>query len=172
MTNKNNNQENRKQDEAGGSSKEAEEKQRCGNCEEYLNGWKRALADYDNLKKELASERVQMRNATIEQISLSLLPVLDNFDQALKFKPDGLDEKTEKWLQGILHVRTQLESVMQEMGFEQLGKEGELFDPHFHSAVIEQESEGKDRGIILEVHKRGWRRGDRLIRPAIVIVSK
>lgn len=168
------NEENKKkreglEEQEGIGKRQEEEKEKC---EEYLNGWKRALADYDNLKKELSNERVQMQNSAIEHIFFSLLPVLDNFDQALRFKPDGLDDKTEKWLQGILHVRTQLENVMQEMGFEELGKEGEMFDPHFHSAVIEQESEEKESGIILEVHKRGWKRGERLIRPAIVIVSK
>ncbi len=165
------NEENKKDQEGqeGIGKRQEEEKDKY---EEYLNGWKRALADYDNLKKELANERVQMRNSAIEQIFFSLLPVLDNFDQALRFKPDGLDEKSEKWLQGILHVRAQLENVMQDMGFEELGKEGEMFDPHFHSAVDERESDEKESGIILEVHKRGWKRGERLIRPAIVIVSK
>ncbi|MBI4714131.1 nucleotide exchange factor GrpE [Candidatus Uhrbacteria bacterium] len=141
-------------------------------CEEYLNGWKRALADYDNLKKELAGERVQMKNLAIEQMSLSILPVLDNFDQALRFKPVGLDDKSEKWLQGILHVRTQLENMLQEIGLEPFGKEGELFDPHLHDAIAQKESKEKESGTILEVQKRGWKHGERLIRPAIVIVSK
>jgi molecular chaperone GrpE len=161
-----------KDDEEDQKDKEDQEGKDMQKCEEYLNGWKRALADYDNLKKDLMNERVQMRNLAIEQMSLSILPVLDNFDQALRFKPDGLDEKTEKWLQGILHVRTQLENVMQDMGCKPFGKDGEQFDPLQHSAVDKRESEGKESGIILEVHKRGWKRGERLIRPAIVIVSK
>jgi len=164
------NEENKKnqEDKEGIGKRQEEEKQKC---DEYLNGWKRALADYDNLKKELANERVQMRNTAIEQISFSFLPVLDHFDQALKFKPDGLDEKSEKWLQGILHVRTQLENVLQEMGLESFGKEDDQFDPHLHDAVSEQESKDVELGIILQVLQRGWKRGDHIIRPAKVVIS-
>lgn len=140
-------------------------------CEEYLNGWKRALADYDNLKKEVANERVKMHQIAIEQFMYSLLPVLDNFDQALLYKPDNLDEKGENWLKGILHVRTQLENVLQELGLEQFGKEGDRFDPYLHEAISEQESE-KETGTILQVIQRGWKRGDRIIRSAKVTLSK
>lgn len=140
-------------------------------CEEYLNGWKRALADYDNLKKEIAGERVKMYQSASEQITQSLLPILDNFDQALSFKPESLDEKAENWLKGILHVRTQIENVMHELGLEQFGKEGEKFDPHLHEAISEHESE-KETEIILQVIQRGWKRGDRIMRPAKVTLSK
>ena len=85
----------------------------CAQCDEYLTGWKRALADYDNLKKDLARERTQMHVHAVERSLLAILPVLDNFDAALKFAPTEVDPKTKQWLQGVLHVRTQLEDAFQ-----------------------------------------------------------
>lgn len=143
----------------------------CEKCQEYLSGWKRALADYDNLKKELASERVSMHHAAVERVADQIIPVLDNFDHALKFKPEGLDGKVEGWLQGMLHVRTQLESVLKDMGLEPFGGSGESFDPHQHEAASEQETDAPP-GTILDVILRGWKRGDRVLRPAKVTVSK
>ncbi len=151
---------------------EEKETQDCQNCAEYLNGWKRALADYDNLKKELAAERIALHQAAIERVADPLIPVLDNFDQALKFKPEGLDGKTEGWLQGILHVRTQLEQVMGELGIEPFGAVGELFNPHQHDAASERESDEAPSGTILEIVQRGWKRGERIFRPAKVVISK
>lgn len=146
--------------------------QECAKCGEYVAGWKRALADYDNLKKELASERTSMYHAAVERTGEQLIPVLDNFDQAFRFKPDGLDEQTERWLQGVLHVRTQLDSVMQELGLTPFGSVGEAFDPHQHDATAERSVDGQASGEILEVQMRGWKRGDRVLRPAKVIVNK
>ncbi|MBI5370379.1 nucleotide exchange factor GrpE [Candidatus Uhrbacteria bacterium] len=143
----------------------------CAKCEEYLNGWKRALADYDNLKKDLATERVTMRAAALEDLAHRLIPGLDHFDQALKCKPDDLPQTAEPWAQGLLHVRTELESVMRELGAEPFGQVGEAFDPHIHEAIADQSSRDHDAGSVVEVVERGWKRGNRLIRPAKVIVS-
>ena len=143
----------------------------CGQCTEYLHGWKRALADYDNLKKERSSERVAMRQFITDDVGERLIPVIDNFDQALRFKPEGLDASVEGWLQGILYVRTQLENVLKELGVEPFGVVGETFDPHRHDAVSEQESSGSPESVV-EVVQRGWKRDQRILRPAKVVVSK
>lgn len=143
----------------------------CEKCPEYLSGWKRALADYDNIKKELSTARISIYQSAIEQVADQLIPVLDNFDQALKFKPEGLDKTTESWLQGILHVRTQMENILKDMGLEPFGVIGENFDPHQHEASSEQQIENSPSGIILDVLQRGWRRNKFIVRPAKVIVS-
>lgn len=144
----------------------------CTKCDDYLLGWKRALADYDNLKKDLASERSRMREYVEQDAAERILPVLDNFDQALAFKPDGVDAKIENWLQGLLYVRTQLENVMAELGASPFGSADEHFDPSMHDAAGEKQQAGKAPGVVLEIVRRGWRRGEHMIRPAKVIVSK
>lgn len=159
-----------------------EEKKSCEKCDEYLIGWKRALADYDNLKKDLMKEREGMRRAVKEDVAKSIIPILDHFDQALKFKPEGLDVKVENWLTGMLHVRNQLESVLWELGIEPFGKVGDVFDPNLHESVgVQASSPPLTRGeyegdlhepeFIVEVSLRGWKMGGRVIRPAGVVIA-
>jgi molecular chaperone GrpE len=144
----------------------------CPSCDEYKLGWQRALADYDNLKKDLMKEREGMRRGAKEDVAESIIPILDHFDQALKFKPQGLDATVENWLTGMMHVRNQLESVLLEMGVTPFGSVGEAFDPHFHESVGEREDESQPEHAVVEVSQRGWKLGDRVIRPATVIINK
>lgn len=187
-------EEEKKNGGAGHAPPVPEEKKSCEKCDEYLTGWKRALADYDNLKKDLLKEREGMRRAVKENVAESIIPILDHFDQAIKFKPEGLDTKVENWLTGMLHVRNQLESVLLELGAESFGNIGDLFDPNFHESVGAQASSppltrGEDEPVlrslgeegggqeeqaetIVEVSLRGWKLGDHVIRPANVIIKK
>ena len=159
------------------------EKESCAQCETYLQGWQRALADYDNLKKDLAKERDIMRRGAKEDVAESIIPILDHFDQALRFKPKGLDANAENWLTGMMHVRNQLESVLLDLGVEPFGQVGDVFDPNLHEAVgsVEsspslqrRESEGGllEPESIAEVSLRGWKLGDRIVRPATVVIKK
>ena len=144
----------------------------CHHCDEYILGWKRALADYDNLKKDLSGERSRMREHICEDTIQRIIPVLDNFDAALAFKPEGLDDKIENWLQGLLYVRTQLETVLSELGASTFGQIGDVFDANLHDAAGEKDVEAHASGAIVEIVRRGWKRADHIIRPAKVIVSK
>ena len=144
---------------------------RCETCDEYLAGWKRALADYDNLQKDLARERTEIRTRVKQDVAHQLIAVLDNFDQAAKFKPEGLSKELEVWLMGLMHVKTQLEGVVREMGLESFGSLGELFDTHLHDAGGERTEEEKADQEILEVVTRGWKLGDRIVRPTKVIIN-
>lgn len=144
----------------------------CEQCAEYLAGWKRALADYANLQGELGSAKAALRALSKAEAAEAIIPVLDNFDQAVKWQPEDLPESAKGWLAGILHVRTQLEEVMKTLGAEPFGEAGDAFDPHVHEAVEERSEEGNAPGTVLEVAARGWKHGDKLIRPAKVIVCK
>ena len=144
----------------------------CAKCDEYKFGWQRALADYDNLKKDLGKEKDQMRRAVKESGAHELIPVLDNLDQALKFQPQDLDDKTKSWLQGVMHVRAQIEQVLNGMGAEAFGNVGDTFDPHKHDAVKDLSPEGSEgESKIVEIVQRGWKIGDQMIRPAAVVVE-
>lgn len=145
---------------------------KCPNCDEYKLGWQRALADYDNLKKDLGKEKDGMRRALKEDVAESIIPILDHFDQALKFKPQGLDATAENWVTGMMHVRNQLESVLLDMGVTPFGAVGDIFDPHLHESVGEREEDSQAENAIVEVSMRGWKLGEKVIRPALVIVKK
>lgn len=140
-----------------------------GKCEEYLQGWKRALADYDNVKKDMARERSEMRRDAVESAAEAFLPVLEHFDAAVRFTPD-VDDKAKGWLQGILHIRRELEEAMKQLGVEPFGDVGEAFDPMKHESAGSRTEEGTPN-VILEVLRKGWKIGERVIRPASVIVN-
>jgi molecular chaperone GrpE len=143
----------------------------CEQCEEYKLGWKRALADYQNLKRNLAKEKGDMRMRIKRGFVEELLPVLDNFDQAVKFQPEGLDGNAKGWLTGILHVQKQLENVLNEMGAQPFGQAGDTFDPNRHDAADEKQLEDEPDQVVLEVVQRGWQMDDKVIRPAKVIIN-
>lgn len=143
----------------------------CKQCDEYLSGWKRALADYDNLKKDLARERTQMRVHATERAALAILPVLDHFDEALKHEPQELHEKAKQWVSGVLHVRRELEEALHELGLEPFSAVDDAFDPLKHEAGAERHDPTKPPNTVLEVIRRGWKLGDRIVRPAKVIIN-
>lgn len=140
-------------------------------CEEYLAGWKRALADYDNLKKDLVREKGEMRRALTEEILLVLLPIMDNFDQAMKFKPNGEDPSIQTWLSGVMQVRHQLEEAMRNLGAEPFAREGDAFDPSLHESAGSRKDETKPDHHLLDVVQRGWKLGEKVIRPAKVVIN-
>jgi molecular chaperone GrpE len=143
----------------------------CASCEEYLAGWKRALADYDNLKKDLGRERDEMRRYAIENAVAAFLPALEHFDAAAKHAPE-LDEKAKKWRDGILHIQRELDEAMKSLGLQPFGAEGDFFDPSQHESVGQSAGDEKGTGgLIVDVVRRGWKLGERVLRPAKVIVS-
>ncbi|TAK03600.1 nucleotide exchange factor GrpE [Patescibacteria group bacterium] len=159
-----------KQDEAAGVEGRRPQAEGADKTAEYLAGWKRALADYDNLKKDMARERGEMRRDAMEAAAEEFLPALEHFDAAIRFTPE-IDEKAKGWLQGILHIRRELEEAMKSMGVEPFGEIGEAFDPTKHESAGSRREEGKAPNVIVEVLRKGWKIGERVIRPASVIVN-
>ena len=144
---------------------------KCEQCEEHLAGWKRALADYDNLQKDLAREKTEMRNYAIESILNKLIPVIDHFDQGLRNRPDEIDGIA-TWLEGMEIVQKEMIQLMEEMGCEEIDGMGILFDPNKHEAVGTVSDESQTDDIIIEVIESGWSLGNKIVRPAKVIVNK
>ena len=145
-------------------------------CEEYLAGWKRALADYDNLKRDLGRERDEIRRYALERAAEGFLGVLEHFDQAMKHEPDlsSCDEEVRKkissWLSGIVHIRTAMAEELKTLGLEPIEPEvGSAFDPERQESVGSREEGASDR--VLEIVSRGWKLQGRLLRPPRVIIS-
>ena len=143
----------------------------CGKCDEYLGGWKRALADYDNLKKDLGREREEMRQYIKLGLAEDLITVLDNFDQAVKHRPSDLPKEVDGWVVGVCHVQKQFDDFLRGMNLEPFGTAGDKFDANLHDAAGERAEDDKKDQEILEVQTRGWSMGDRVVRPAKVIVN-
>ena len=147
-------------------------------CDEYLQGWKRALADYENLQKQNSQARDDDRRRVRSNLAEDLLPVVDNFGYVMKHVPDVAEcsdefkKKFETWFQGIGHIERQFADAMKNMGAEPIASVGMIFDPNLHeSGGSRSEPDKKDHEIIEEVSK-GWKIGDGVLRPAKVLVNE
>lgn len=139
--------------------------------QEYLEGWKRCQADFDNYRKRQDERMKDLGNSVKEDLVLQILPVLDNFQMSLDHVPE--DQSQSAWIQGILHIQRQLESILKDNSIEKIeAKEGDEFNPEIHEAVENhQEEEREDCHRIKKVILRGYRTGEKIIRPARVIVE-
>jgi molecular chaperone GrpE len=137
---------------------------------EYLDGWQRARAEFANLKKRVEREKSEMRERIISEIISRYLDVLDDYDRALKDRPEG--DVDEAWIAGLEMIRQKLKVILESEGVEVIPAEGMDFDPNLHDAISYEESDEYENGQIIDVIKQGYRLGDRVIRPAVVRVAK
>ena len=136
-------------------------------AEKNLDGWKRAQADYQNLKKQSEMEKLDIRKYAAATVIEEMIPVFDNFALAIKHCPKELQENS--WVQGILYIEQQWSQILSEQGVEVITPAtGEEFDPNTQEA-IETAEEGD--GKVAEVVQNGYQLHDRVIRPARVKVS-
>lgn len=136
-------------------------------AEEYLNGWKRAKADYLNLEKKIEKEKEEWRKFANLNLVLDLLPVFDSFELAMK-KLNKEDKKNNNDLiSGLNQIKKQLDKVLEKVGVERIKTVGEKFNPEFHEIV---EKRGKNDKIVEEI-QAGYKMEGKVIRPAKVIVE-
>jgi molecular chaperone GrpE len=138
-------------------------------AEENLDGWKRAKADYSNLKRDAEREKTEIAGFAVGALLFELLPVIDNMDRAIAHCPKG--EKESEWSKGILAIHQQLQTFLKDMGLERVPTEG-TFDPEIHEAIAHEEQPSAAEGSILEVVTPGYRMHGKLLRPARVKVAK
>lgn len=132
---------------------------------EALNGWRRAMADLENYKKRSFKENEEFKKYCLEGYVFDLLPVIDNFELAVKHVPE-VDAQS-SWMVGILHIKNQLEKVLSDNGVEKIEvAEGDEFDETIHEVI--DHKKGGNEGKVDEVLKNGYRMSERVIRPALV----
>ncbi len=134
----------------------------------------RELADFENIKKRLEREKAQAVSYANEEFARDLLPVIDSMDFAADSakKADAQDtEYADKLKEGINLTIEQFKKVMQKHGIELIDTD-EGFNPHFHDAVMQVESEEHNEGEIVELLQKGYKIKDRVLRPAMVSVAK
>lgn len=137
--------------------------------QEYLDGWQRAKADAINAKKDAAQESQRMILRMKEGIMEELLPPLDSFDMAAG--SPAWENVDAGWRSGVEHIRNQLLEVLSRNGIERFGRVGEPFDPYRHEAVEERDDMPGEPGSILRVLRYGYRAGERVLRPAQVVIK-
>jgi molecular chaperone GrpE len=147
---------------------QAEEERR--KSEAYLDLAQRAQADFVNYKRRTTQELEQKIRDANGGLLTQLLPVLDDLQRALANVPADLAQQA--WPQGIALIGQKLDQILQRQGLEQIGGEGDRFDPHIHEAVAYEEHPVYDEGQVASVYRVGYRLNDRVLRPAQVVVAR
>ena len=127
----------------------------------------RMAAEYDNFRRRSAKEREAAYSDAYADALMQIIPVIDNLERAAGFGNAG-DAK--QLSDGVNMILTQFTSVLEKMGIEAFGEKGDLFDPNIHNAIMHEEDPEQDESILGEVFQRGYRRGDKIIRCAMVKV--
>lgn len=129
----------------------------------------RVQAEYDNFKKRTIKEREAARKYQSQDLIQELLPVLDNFERALQVEKT---EATASIIDGISMVYNQLKDALASQGAEEIPAVGEEFDPNIHHAVMQVEDNDQPSNTVVEELQKGYKLKDRVIRPAMVKVTK
>lgn len=137
---------------------------------EYLTGWQKERADFLNYKKGEDERRTMISESLKERILSEFLMVVDSFNMAFANK-EAWEKVDENWRRGVEYIYAQLNTVFENYGVKALGVVGEKFDPNMHNPVemTQTEEKEKDHTISLVIQK-GYKMGDRVIRPARVNV--
>lgn len=147
------------------SLKEALEEEKA-KAEKYLSNWQRSEADFNNYKKRIEQERSETAKFANLSLIINLLPIMDDFERAFN---TALGKSTQvDWADGISLIFRKLQAILQAQGISEIRAIGEQFDPAIHEAVGQGEG---DEGKIIEEMQKGYKLGDRLIRPALVVVG-
>jgi len=128
----------------------------------------RLAADFDNYRKRVAREQVEWTSRANERLLNELLPVLDDLERALEAAAEHEEAKLEE---GVRLVHRSLLGLVERHGLSEIEAEG-AFDPHVHEALLAQPGEGAEQGAVLQVLQKGYRLGDKVLRPARVIVAE
>ena len=128
----------------------------------------RLAADFDNYRKRVAREHAELTARANERLVNELLPVLDDLERALEAAAEHEEAKLEE---GVQLVHRSLASLLERHGLTEIDTEG-AFDPHVHEALLAQPVEGAEEGSVLQVLQKGYKLGDKVLRPARVIVAE
>lgn len=138
--------------------------------DEYLDNWRRAAADLANYRKRAEKEASETVRAANSVLILRLLPILDDFDRAFQTIPEGLQDLT--WVDGIRLISRKMRAVLEAEGLKPIETLGKPFDPNLHEAVIHEETDKYEEGRVIGELQKGYMLHDRVLRPALVKVSK
>lgn len=138
-------------------------------AEEYLDLLRRTQADFVNYRRRVGQEQAETRLTAQCELLNHLLPILDDFGRALGATPPELAK--DPWAQGLFLIARRLTTVLDQLGVRQLGTPGEMFDPRWQEAMTTEARADVPEGTILQVLQPGYALGERVIRPAQVVVA-
>lgn len=134
--------------------------------DELTDRYKRVLAEFENFKKRSLKEREGLYNSILSDVIESILPVVDNLENAAKVETEDT-----KYKEGVELVLKQFKDVLTSKGVEEIKTVGETFDPNLHEAVSSVQDDSKGQQEIIEEFRKGYKIGSRVIRHSIVVVA-
>ncbi len=137
--------------------------------QEYFEGWQRERADFLNYKKRVEREQLSLKNYTTAEIIKKYLVIIDDMELALKNQPGN--SECLNWVNGVNLIYQKLISILESEGVVRIPTDG-AFDPNLHEALTQIESDDHESGHVVEVMRNGYRIGDRVLRPSLVIVAR
>ena len=159
--------------EAGADSVEAEGGNGDEAAEDENTKYLRLAADFQNYKRRMEKERFERYSEGKKDFAADLLPVIDNFDRALKQEGEmARDDQGRAVIEGMAMILTQLEDALAKNGVTEIEALGADFDPNFHHAVVMEPSDEYESQKVSEVLQKGFKMGDKVIRPSMVKVAE
>ncbi len=138
--------------------------------EEYLVGWQKERADFANYKKQEEDRKTMFSESMRERILSRFLSVMDSFNMAFANR-EAWEKVDVNWRKGVEYIHSQMNTVIEEYGVFEKGKAGEVFDPNIHESLEMVDTNEKDKNhTIANVIQKGYKIGDRVLRPARVNV--
>jgi molecular chaperone GrpE len=148
---------------------QAELEQARAQAAEYLDGWQRARAEFANYRRRVEAERESARCESNRELLLKLLPIVDDFERALEALPAELADNP--WISGVTMILNKLQALLESENVAAVTCVGQPFDPQWHEAMLQEETTEHPDGTVLMELRRGYRLGDRMLRPALVKVA-
>lgn len=134
-----------------------------------LDGWLRSQAEFANARKRFDKQRAEAYENATADIIASLLPIIDDFQRATDTVSEAIS--SDPWFEGILLVQRKLNNVLEAFKVTAIPAVGEPFDPNLHEAIMPEESDEHQSGTVTRELQKGYKLGDRIIRPALVYVA-
>lgn len=154
---------------SGGEAVQGEATQLRAQVDELQNKLLRAQADFDNFRRRARQEKEEFAKYASQKLLEQLIPVFDNFERAVSASKENQD--LDSLSKGIDMIYRQMSQVLEQEGVKPIEAVGQPFNPEYHQAVMQVESEEHDEGIIVEELQKGYMLKEKVIRPSMVKVS-
>lgn len=137
---------------------------------QFREGWQRERAEFANFKRRIERETKDTYQNASSDVLKSVLPILDDFERALTNVPEDL--QNHPWLNGTRMIQRKFIKMLEEFGVTVVDPTGQPFDPNLHQAIGMEDADGVESGHVVRTELKGYTVGDRVLRPALVRVSK
>lgn len=135
-----------------------------------LDGWQRTQAEFANARKRFEKQRTEANNNATAAVIAKVLPIIDDFDRALENVPEAIAK--DGWFEGVQLVYRKLNTILEHFNVVPIEAVGQTFDPALHEALMQEPSDEYESGTVTRELQKGYKVGERVIRPSLVYVAE